>query len=212
MPAPVSRPEGGPSVQVVPPRLSLPLGRCAALILAVAVLLWLVPPRQAAAFTDVAGTPYAEAVGRLAFLGIVRGTGPTVFAPHEPLTRAQFAAFIVRGLGRPLPEPKAMPFSDVPSNHWAAAHISLARALGLTLAKGSFRPDEWITVAEAAAMLVRALGHRDVDVARLGGWPDGYMAKAHELGLLARVSARVPTAYLTRGEGALLVRALIDKR
>jgi hypothetical protein len=51
-------------------------------------------------FTDIAADEwYAVAVGALYQAGLVSGTGPTVFAPDEPVSRQDAAAWVVAALG-----------------------------------------------------------------------------------------------------------------
>jgi hypothetical protein len=52
-------------------------------------------------------------------------------------------------------------FKDVPSNHWAAQAIAKATQTGVIRppAKGTFRPDQPVTRAELAAILVRAIDY-----------------------------------------------------
>ena len=48
-------------------------------------------------FSDVSATSYAsDAIGCLAAIGVTGGTSPTTFAPDDPVTRGQAAAFLFR--------------------------------------------------------------------------------------------------------------------
>jgi hypothetical protein len=51
-----------------------------------------------AGFTDTAGTTFATDIDRLAAAGITTGCGDRRFCPDSPVTRAQMAAFLHRGL------------------------------------------------------------------------------------------------------------------
>lgn len=89
------------------------------------------------------------------------GVADDRFAPESPLTRAQAAAILVRtkGLGSAKPA-SANPFADVPSGHWAAKEIAIAKEKGLiegTSAR-TFAPEQPIKREEMAAMLARVAG------------------------------------------------------
>lgn len=79
-----------------------------------------------ATFQDLAGYAWAQsAVTALAQLGILRGTGAGLFDPAGQLTRAQFAALMVRMFHLSVPaQPTA--FVDVPQSDWAYADIIAA--------------------------------------------------------------------------------------
>lgn len=160
-----------------------------------------IPPTS---FVDVAGTRYQDAVGALAALGIVTGVSATTYAPNQPVTRAQLVAFVLRALDvRTGPADITRAFSDVPANHWAAKLIGRAQAMGLvTGSEGRFRPEDQVTYAEVATVLVRALGHETGDM--LSNWPVGHILKAQELSLLqdTAFNAGLP-AY--RGEVAIMI-------
>ncbi|KAI7259044.1 hypothetical protein KC345_g10411, partial [Hortaea werneckii] len=92
---------------------------------------------------------------------IVNGQSAGVFAPQRTVSRAEFAAMLVRSLGL---QPQASPaaagaFSDVPAGSWYAADAEAAALLGLVqgYADGSFRPDAPITREQMAVMAARAL-------------------------------------------------------
>lgn len=49
-------------------------------------------------FDDIADSPYQDAINRLAWLGIIRGTDSNTFSPKAKVSRAQMAAFIIRAV------------------------------------------------------------------------------------------------------------------
>lgn len=112
-----------------------------------------------AAFSDVpADAWYADAVNALASLGILQGVGEGVFAPAQPITRAEFAAVAMRFAGsRPA---GANVFSDVGAGDWFYGDVTSAAALGWIngYEDGSFRPGNSISRAEVAAVVNRMLG------------------------------------------------------
>lgn len=185
---------------------------CLALVLAVTLVCPL--PGSAGQFTDLTGAK-AEAVDRLAALNIVQGITPTAFGPAQPVKRCQLAAFVVRALNLEqvaLVSAGATPFNDVPSGHWATGHINVASSLGIVVGHGGkFRPEDPVTYAEVAAMLVRALGYSDQEMLLLGRWPVGHLSKALSLGLLAGVSEFSSDVNATRGAVALLLDNTVFK-
>lgn len=89
-------------------------------------------------FTDIRGDEwFAEAVEALAARGIVNGRDDGSFAPSEPVSRAQLAAFLVRALG--LPEcPKAF-FTDVCSQDWFFGAVGALSEVGIVSGTGPYQ-------------------------------------------------------------------------
>ena len=71
-------------------------------------------------FADLAGHWAEQGVKELTAKHIVNGTSDTKFSPHQPLTRAQFAAMLVRALGLKARKVR-------PSRMWTAMHGMLRR-------------------------------------------------------------------------------------
>ncbi|MPZ71373.1 MAG: hypothetical protein GEU71_17895, partial [Actinobacteria bacterium] len=60
------------------------------------------PPSSDDVFSDDDGNVFEQDIQSLAAAGITRGCNPPTndrFCPHDPVTRAQMAAFLRRGLG-----------------------------------------------------------------------------------------------------------------
>lgn len=121
----------------------------------------------APAFTDVkSGSWYAPHVAWAVAAGITDGVGQGRFAPDEPVTRAQMAAFLWRyfqHIGARLPETvtDSLPgdYSAIPAYAREAA-ADLWRC-GIFQGDGdnSFAPDRQLTRAEAAELLMRIDTH-----------------------------------------------------
>ena len=109
-------------------------------------------------FADVPEDYWAhDAIVALASLGILNGMTADRFAPDKQITRAQFCAVCAR-FGYELAElDSTVSFKDVPASHWAHKEIETAVAYGWINGydDGSFRPDAWITRAQAAAIVNR---------------------------------------------------------
>ena len=146
-----------------------------------------------APFPDVMpDAEYAQAVAELANLGVITGDDKGNFNPDSTITRAETAAIICRLLGVETlaGEPADSPFSDVPASHWAAGYVSAASDMNIIngYGNGKFGPSDPVTYEQMAKMLVCAWGNGDMAEER-GGYPDGYLEVAEEMGLLDGLSA-----------------------
>ena len=139
-------------------------------------------------FGDLTGHWAQTEIERLAGKLIVQGTSANHFSPGTAVTRAEFAALLVRALGlagmaasqqssSPAvtagagglggsggPEAMAPHFGDVEASAWYADAVATAAATGLVTGyeDGSFRPAQTITREQMAVMLVRALAYAGV--------------------------------------------------
>ena len=108
-------------------------------------------------FLDITANDwYNTAVSTMAELGIVNGYPNGNFAPNDPITRAEFAAIAAR-FDSSSAGTKAN-FTDI-DRHWAETEISKAAANGWVngYTDNTFRPNQYITRAEAMAMINRML-------------------------------------------------------
>jgi len=113
-------------------------------------------------FTDVSRESwYHAAVSFLYSRGYLTGYGDNTFRPHNPITRAELTALLVRKTaGRHhSPTNQGSGFFDVPNTHWAVSYIRTSRYHNMLLGypDGSFRPDAHITRAEAVVLINRML-------------------------------------------------------
>ncbi|WP_317983788.1 S8 family serine peptidase [Paenibacillus spiritus] len=113
--------------------------------------------KPAAAFTDIASSPAADAIKKLSDKLIIQGTSATAFSPKSSLTRAEFTALLTRALG--LRTDAKASFSDVKSTDWYAADVAAASKAGLILGVGGgkFAPTQKVSRQELAVILDRAL-------------------------------------------------------
>lgn len=110
-------------------------------------------------FVDISGAnahPNQAAIEALASRGIINGYDESRFGPDHTMTRAQFAAIVVRALG--LPQKPTDNFTDVPSDAWCAACVGAAYTYGIVngTTATTFNPNGTITRQEAAVMVARA--------------------------------------------------------
>lgn len=111
-------------------------------------------------FSDVAlGQWFNNAISTSANAGKLGGYGDGTFRPNNAITRAEFTAIAVRFLSDEIQDTDAGDFTDT-ANHWAAAEIRRAAAAGWIngYSDGTFRPDAYISRAEAATIINRMLG------------------------------------------------------
>lgn len=114
--------------------------------------------RMEAAFEDVTESHWAhDSIGRLAARLIVQGDGDGRFRPNVTVTRAEFAAMLVRSLGL-TPKRSEGLFKDVTEAYWAAGEVQAAYDAGIVrgLADGRFEPEAMVSREDAAVMLARA--------------------------------------------------------
>lgn len=127
-------------------------------------------------YTDVPDGHWANtAISTMTGLDIVRGYDAAAFGPGDPITRAQFAAICARfDTGK---SNGSRTFSDI-EGHWAKAYIERAAELGWIsgFQDATFRPDAYITRAQAVTMINRMLNRLPEDPSDLlpgmNVWPD----------------------------------------
>ncbi|MCI5604047.1 MAG: S-layer homology domain-containing protein, partial [Clostridia bacterium] len=104
---------------------------------------------------------YRDIVCTLVMAERIDGYDDGTFKPENPITRAEFAVLIAKGK---IIKSEDSQFSDV-SNHWAAGYINALAQKGIIggYEDGTFRPDDYVTRAEAVTMINRALG-READI------------------------------------------------
>ena len=127
-------------------------------------------------YTDVADDYWANtAISTMTGLGIVQGRSADTFDPKAPITRAQFAAICARfDTGK---SSGTQTFTDI-KGHWAEKYIERAAELGWIkgFEDGTFRPDTYITRAQAMTMINRVLNRIPEEngdlLAGMNTWPD----------------------------------------
>jgi len=178
----------------------------------------------AKSFADLVNHWSKKDVTKLANKLIVEGTGAGKFEPNRDVTRAEFAAMIVRALG--LEATEKAPFSDVADSAWYAEAVAAAAEYGIVngYTDGTFRPNNKITRQELAAMVVRAqkLAGKEVvlsgaevasllsgykDAGQVGAWARTELAAAIKAEIVKGRSSNTiaPTATATRAEAAVMI-------
>ena len=161
---------------------------------------------SAPAFSDISGNPEAGAITALAATGVVDGIGGGLYGPNTLVNRAEFAKIVVNtvndgNIAAALSDetPSFTDAAQIPT--WAWGYVNVAVDLGIVKGypDGSFQPNGYVTDAEAAAMLLRAIGDDHAGVIQ-GAWPGNYVAAALSLGLTQNVPTFVANLPATRAD------------
>ncbi|WP_150265268.1 S-layer homology domain-containing protein [Paenibacillus tepidiphilus] len=157
------------------------------------------------------------AVRSAADAGLVQGVSEEyqVFAPKEYITRAQFAALLLRLTGQePAAASAAQSFSDVKPGAWYYGAVSKAKELGYISGNGStFNPDGVITRQDMAVMIAKAYDLAGNGAAAFS-FTDGGKISPYALEAVSAVTALgymsgnggafEPGAYVTREMAAVV--------
>ncbi|MDT0124525.1 S-layer homology domain-containing protein [Paenibacillus sp. RRE4] len=182
-------------------------------------------------FADVENHWAKAAVNDMASRMVINGINDAAFNPNEAITRAEFAAIIVRGLGLKLGK-GSQPFNDVTSKDWYFSAIKTAASYELIngFADGTFRPNDTITREQAMTLIARAMKLTGLaeqytnlesdqilsifkDATNAGNWAKNDIALTIKAGLISgrgedRLAAK---ANVTRAEVAALIQRLLLK-
>ncbi|PJN53093.1 Endo-1,4-beta-xylanase A precursor [Paenibacillus sp. GM1FR] len=184
-----------------------------------------------ATFSDVSSHWSRDDVQDLASRLIVQGTGENVFAPDRSITRAEFTAVLLRGLGLHSPRStEAASFTDVKTGSWYEDEVQTAVSYGLIsgYADDSFRPNSEISRAEALTIVSRAmklvgLAQADAsettsllstysDSAKVQAWAAEPVASAIKQELVQGGDGKLMSdADISRAQSAAIVKRLLAK-
>ncbi|WP_276356448.1 S-layer homology domain-containing protein [Cohnella caldifontis] len=178
------------------------------------------------AFADLKGHWARDDIETLANKLVVRGVSEKVFDPDGRVTRAEFAAMLVRALG--LSDKRGEPlYSDVRSDDWYAGSVGAAREAELIFGyeDGTFRPNAPVTREQIAAMIARAIGfaggtlpqadasalERFSDSSATAGWAWDSASRLVAAHILAGVSPAdfAPRAFSTRAQSAVILKRML---
>jgi hypothetical protein len=161
---------------------------------------------------------------------IAGGVGANQFAPNREITRAEFAALLLRSLGIAATPPAGATFKDVAADKWYYAEVETARRVGLVAgyADNTFRPDRKITRQELAAMVSRAMSiagkpvtmteaevntllTRFADATGIAPWARHAVATALKAGIVKGRAATtiVPAGNGTRAESVVMLKRML---
>jgi len=174
----------------------------------------------------------AEDIKRVTALDIIGLAGVDYYRPLSFMSRGEFAKAVVkvsdRG-GTAAKQPKSVTFeqyyTDVDKNHPYYEYINRTAVSGIMegISKNRFGPDEYLTKAQAAAIIVRALGLENsstvsgtsttfADDYKIQSWAKKSMNIAHNMGIITGNEDNMvePDKMLTRAECAAMINRFIN--
>ncbi|WP_052429372.1 glycoside hydrolase family 66 protein [Paenibacillus borealis] len=176
-------------------------------------------------YADVPAEHWAyKAVRRLTAKHIINGMTENTFVPAAKITRAQYAALMVKALRLTAEGPA--PFMDVTADSWYAGDVAAAYQAGLVNGRNGkrFAPDEAITRQEMAVMLAKASAiHGSIkqtedvnltfrDSKEISAWAQSAVQQVKSAGLMNGYAngTFAPESGATRAEAAVVIEHLID--
>jgi hypothetical protein len=183
-------------------------------------------------FADVQAHWAKEAINGLGSRLVIDGTGEGSFEPDRDMTRAEFAAIIVKGLGLMRPGTGADIFNDVMKGSWYYDAVAIAHEYGIVdgYEDGTFKPMETISREQAMTMTARAmkwtglkveLGSNETerllsafeDAGDASDYAARSLAACLKAGIITGRDAQVlaPQNNITRAEVAVIVTRLLQQ-
>ena len=155
-----------------------------------------------------------KAVFELQSLGILRADETGDLRLDSPMTRAEFAAVVVRVLDMELVADSVKEeriYTDVPADAWFTPYVNLLYHFNIMHGdgKGMFNPDAQITQNEVVKVLLCCVGYGNIAYEQ-GGYPDGYVMMASTLGLYKNVNASASNGAMLRRDIAQMVYNTLD--
>lgn len=187
-------------------------------------------PTPSSLFSDIQGHWAQSEIIVMTEIGIAGGVTEDSFAPNDSVTRAQFAAFLIRSLRIAEANSATGSFGDVNSSAWYYGAVEAARAAQLVggYPDGSFRPNQAITRKEIAVMVVRALAFqaatpvsltspevvlaaRFTDWNFIAAWARGAVAQAVEANIVNGREGRrfAPQENASRAEAVVMLKRML---
>ncbi|MFC3799946.1 InlB B-repeat-containing protein [Cohnella sp. GCM10012308] len=183
---------------------------------------------KAQGFTDISGHWAREAIADMAARLILNGYAGGEFRPNAAVSRAEFAAMLIRALGLPQKESGTTAFTDLQAGAWYRGAVEQAASYGLLRggSDGRFRPDDTITREEAFAVVMRAAKLAGINASLAGDaerillafadgpaihdWASEDVAGAVQAGLVRGTEGRLdPAGSVTRAETATMLRRML---
>ena len=151
------------------------------------------PAFAASGFPDVdENAEYAEIIEYISQMGYMVGDANGNFNPDNTVTRAEMAVILCNMLGES--ENLSIDgsvFTDVPAEHWANRYVVKAAELGLVTGYGDgrFGPADGVTYEQTLTMVLGIVNQKEY-AEQLGGYPDGFIQAATDLGYTSGVTAK----------------------
>lgn len=198
--------------------------RLAALLLALAMLLTMLPATASAAnqggFRDVAATAwYHDAVDYVLRKGIMTGMGNNTFSPENTLTRAQLCQILYNIEGKP--SAGGGSFTDVDAGTWYSGAVGWAATHEIVngMGNGLFSPEKPVSREQMVTILYRYADYKGYDlsglvslddysdVRLLSSWARKEMQWAVGEGIISGMTASTiaPQGTATRAQAATIL-------
>ena len=156
-------------------------------------------------YTDVADTDNVEAIEVLKAVGIMVGDENGDFNPDENVTRNEMAVVMSNLMAYNVATyADTSPFTDVPS--WAEPYVAACWTNGITAGTSAttYGGSEDVTTAQAALMLMKALGYFQYSSDFGSDWQLSTISQGNKIDLFENVDSGVQQA-MTRNDLAQLV-------
>lgn len=171
----------------------------------------------ASGFRDVSSSDwyYADVI-YLTDSGILNGFEDGTFRPNEAVTRAQMAKIIALASLQEVDTKFAPKFTDLPKTHWSYPYVAALTEKGILADTTHFNPNNLLTRAELAKVLVEAFNLKPETLPRFldvptTAWYADYISSLAESGITTGKTAVTfaPTATVSRAEMAAFVNRSI---
>ena len=178
-------------------------------------------------FSDIQNHQCAQAAESLAAHGIISGKSENIFDPDSGVTRAEFAAMIIRALGNPRSSESY--FTDCSINDWFYEYVNAAYEKGIIkgISETEFNPYGNITREEAAVMLMRSAAICGIEImenenvgedillkfsdyADVSSWAQNAVIFCINENVITN-TVIMPQEYISRGETAQMLYSILLK-
>ncbi|PYI50990.1 hypothetical protein DLM86_26850 [Paenibacillus flagellatus] len=178
-------------------------------------------------FADLNGHWAQKDIVLMANKLLVEGRTQDRFVPDDPISRAEFAAMLMRSLGLDDEPDGSAPFRDVAPGAWYAGAVRAAQQHQLIggFEDGTFRPEAPITREQMAVMIVRAMeyaGHAPnangaatrtfADESDIAPWADAAVGRLIGASIIRGLTETKfgPREYVSRAQGAVLLKRMLQ--
>ncbi len=172
-----------------------------------------------AALKDITGHWAMDSINQLVALGAISGYPDGTFKPDNSITRAEFAAVLVKAFK--LENKGGGVFADTTA-HWAKDYIAAAAANGVVNGydSGTFGPDDLITREQMAVMIVKAAKlpaaggePQFADSGSISNWAREAVVTATQNGIMQGYPDNTiqPAGNATRGEAVTVIVKALNK-
>jgi uncharacterized membrane protein YkoI len=177
-------------------------------------------PQKEAGYTDLDGSPYAEAVEMLADAGIISATGGA-YRPNDVVTQAELITMLVRASS--YSESGVRPLSAVSKDAWYQPYYEQAVQLGILQKGEQPDPNAPVTRIFMSRLSIHAIGLYRVarlsdiyvlnfqDASEIPEYLRGHAAISVAMGIMELQNGNFkPQGFVSRGEAAITLVKLLN--